>query len=821
MGDKVNSQLELSMPKKDIKEVLSSLNQNQLSAAISRAINIRVVAGPGTGKTKTMEARVAHLLDKGVDPKSILALSFTNESSTEFKGRVQDTCGYLGHKITTGTFHAVFNRFLKKYAGHEFFKTKLGYPDGFFIIDDDDSKKLMKEAISSLPKGYKKLIDRLELKPKDFSSQMSILRAKCHTPSTFARVIMKDKTLHSNWVDVSNILNASDSSDSVDAAAQAISKDYRLRDFLLTKVWNEYTLRCRKSNAIDFDDVLTNTYYLMRHNPSICKKIASEFSHVLVDEYQDTNYIQAAILKEMKKGNPLLNLFLVGDGRQAIYDFRGSDVLLMTNAQNDFGDFEDHELNINYRSSENLISFTNIFASDMENQLTKGQLLCGVDSIPNSPSEYHQFKSDRDEAKWVVDEINKQISNGEKPEDIYVIYRTRTAAKGVEEELRKNHVRFEMVGERNFYERAEVRDAMAYMRSIVRPKDILAWSRIVDVMPVSIRGMWIRDKYQQEQENTPIEILKGRAKGKLKESVEGLLDFHKMSYDLLRADDNALMADFIAEDGASVNLEQAKRIIETEPEAKEAYDNWRHDFWSEVCESLRDQYVAEVLPAYEKIDSNKKKVMGQENVSPTEERVERIGLVFDELRVRLTAGQSLFDIVDDLLTRDTKQRDKTTEGVKLLTGHASKGLEAKTCFIVGCDTAIWKKGADPLTDKEIDEASRLYYVMSTRAKEKNYITSAASRFMFDRTVRSAPFQLIADHIQRGIALNKVTYHEHGNSMFNSQNNNTNILPVSAATERLTTEHNSNGSKTRLGSRLKASFARLDKQNQSESNGMVP
>ncbi|MEZ8198418.1 ATP-dependent helicase [Vibrio splendidus] len=816
----MNSQLELSMPKKDIKEVLSSLNQNQLSAAISRATNIRVVAGPGTGKTKTMEARVAHLLDKGVDPKSILALSFTNESSTEFKGRVQDTCGYLGHKITTGTFHAVFNRFLKKYAGHEFFKTKLGYPDGFFIIDDDDSKKLMKEAISSLPKGYKKLIDRLELKPKDFSSQMSILRAKCHTPSTFARVIMKDKTLHSNWVDVSSILNASDSSDSVDAAAQAISKDYRLRDFLLTKVWNEYTLRCRKANAIDFDDVLTNTYYLMRHNPSICKKIASEFSHVLVDEYQDTNYIQAAILKEMKKGNPLLNLFLVGDGRQAIYDFRGSDVLLMTNAQNDFGDFEDHELNINYRSSENLISFTNIFASDMENQLTKGQLLCGVDSIPNSPSEYHQFKSDRDEAKWVVDEINRQISNGEKPEDIYVIYRTRTAAKGVEEELRKNHVRFEMVGERNFYERAEVRDAMAYMRSIVRPKDILAWSRIVDVMPVSIRGMWLRDKYQQEQENTPIEILKGRAKGKLKESVEGLLDFHKMSYDLLRADDNALMADFIAEDGASVNLEQAKRMIETVPEAKEAYDNWRHDFWSEVCESLRDQYVAEVLPAYEKIDSNKKKVMGQENVSPTEERVERIGLVFDELRVRLTAGQSLFDIVDDLLTRDTKQRDKTTEGVKLLTGHASKGLEAKTCFIVGCDTAIWKKGADPLTDKEIDEASRLYYVMSTRAKEKNYITSAASRFMFDRTVRSAPFQLIADHIQRGIALNQVTYHEHGNSMFNSQNNNTNSLPVSAATERLTTEQSANGSKTRLGSRLKASFARLDKQNQSESNGMV-
>ncbi|MEZ8238636.1 MULTISPECIES: ATP-dependent helicase [Vibrio] len=818
----MSNQLENSMPMQDINEVLSGLNKEQYKAATSSSLNIRVVAGPGTGKTKTMEARVANLLSGGVEPNGILALSFTNESSKEFKDRVQDTCGLLGHKIKTGTFHGIFNRFLRKYSSHEFFKTKLGYPEGFFIIDDDDSKKIMKESIKSLPNGFKKLIDKLELKPRDFTSQMSLLRAKCHTPSTFFKITVKDDDLYKEWLDISSSLNSTDDADSVNQAYSTISQNYKLRDFLLIKVWDKYAKNCRAVHAIDFDDVLTNTYYLLKFNPSLCKKIASEFNHILIDEYQDTNYIQAAIIKELKRGNPKLNLFIVGDGRQAIYDFRGSDVLLMTNAQNDYGIFEDHELKVNYRSSQNLITSTNIFAVDMQNQITKGQLECGIDTINNQMSEYHKFDSDFDEANWVVDEIKRNISIGEKAEDIYVIYRTRTAAKKIEDVLKQSHMPFEMVGERNFYECAEVRDVMAFLRSIVRPKDVLAWSRITDVMPIAVTGMWIRDQYQKNHESTPIELLKGRAKGKNLEPINEVLEFHQMSYDLLRLEETKLIEEFILDDGGNITIDAAKQFIATSDEARKAYASWKAEFWLEVTEGIRDAYIQKTLPAYEKIDALKAKTTGNENESATDKRLDNIAILFDEIRIRLNSEQSLFDIVDDLTTRDSKQRESGVNGVKLLTGHASKGLEAKVCFIVGCDNAIWKRGLDPLTAKELDEAARLYYVMATRSKVKNYLTTSSSRFMFDKTVKSAPFPMIAQHIADSISAGVMITEEHGKSLFQSDFSSQTTSQSSNSTLNVIAPSGANKTTTsKLGSRLKESFKRTENKAQTQMSTFNP
>ncbi len=751
--------LEQAMPMTDIRTILSSLNPEQRGAAVSIAQNIRTIAGPGTGKTKTMEARVANLIHFNVDPTKILALSFTNESSKEFKGRVQDTCGFKGHQVVTGTFHAVFNRVLRKYSSHDFFKTKLGYPEGFFIIDEDDAKKLLKESINSLPKGFKPLIDRLELKPKDFSAQMSLLRAKCHTPTTFVRQIIKDQEVHAKWTEVSNKLNAADSA-IIDEVASEFAQEVRLRDFLLAKVWNAYTLRCRANHAIDFDDVLINTYYLLRHNPDIARKVAHLFEHVLVDEYQDTNLIQALIIRELKKANPKLCLFIVGDGRQAIYDFRGSDVSLMTEAQKYFGDFEDHELKTNYRSSNTLIESTNLFAKDMVNQITLGQLECGVDGIPNKLSQFHQFSSDIDEAKWVVDEINNQVVSGVSPDEIYVIYRNRAAARVVESELQKRHIHFEMVGERNFYERTEVRDALALFRAIVRPKDVLAWSRLVDAMPVAMRGMWLRDKQMQNVDKTPMDLIESRATGKNKQPIENWMEFHNLAHSLLRVEHSSLVSEYLVEDGAQISLDQAKHLIEFNAEARDAFNEWRNEFWSEIMSSLLERYVDLVQPAYLKADATKAKVTGNESASITTERLERVGIVFDEVRTRLSRGQSIFDIVDDLMTRDTKQREQTAEGVKLLTGHASKGLEAKVCFLVGCDTAIWQRGSQQLSNSELEEASRLYYVMATRAKEQNFYTAANSRYMYDKTVRSLPFNMIASHLKASQEKGYLEFYQH-------------------------------------------------------------
>ncbi|MBF4341268.1 ATP-dependent helicase [Vibrio anguillarum] len=770
----MNTALEQSMPMMPIKDVLDSLNKQQLAPAISSALNIRVVAGPGTGKTKTMEARVAYLLSNKVDPKRILALSFTNESSKEFSTRIQQACGYQGHQTKTGTFHAVFNRILRIYSNHDFFKTKLGYPDGFFIIDDDDSKKLLKESINNLPKGLKQLVTQLEIKPKDFMSQMSLLRSKCHTPITFAKTLTGKTDSLQKWKDISALLESDSSEAQVLNIAGEFSKDANLRDFLLVMVWDSYARQCRAAHAIDFDDVLVNTYYLLRHNPEICRKVATSLDHVLIDEYQDTNSIQAYIIQLLKKANPALSLFIVGDGRQSIYDFRGSDVSLMTNAQQYFGEFEDHELIINYRSSSSLINCTNVFAKDMPNQITLGQLECGTPSIPNAQSEYHEFNSDIDEAKWVVSCINQKIAQGVSPDDVYVIYRTRTAARCIESELQNNHIHFEMVGEKNFYERTEVRDALAFFRAVVRPKDVLAWSRLCDCMPVSLRGMWLRDKYMQSQEVPPIDLIKSRGTGKNAESIKSVMDFYDIAHNLLRVDHQSLLREFQIDDGCThMSIQDVSYFVENSPEAMEAFGNWRSDYFEEVLTDLSECYVDMVKPSYAKLDQNKAKATGnaEESEAALTERLRRIGLVFDEVKTRLINGNDIFEIVDDLMTRDTKQREEAAVGVKLLTGHASKGLEAKICFLVGCDAAIWQKSKE-MSNKELDEASRLYYVMSTRAKEQNLFTSAKSRYMYDKTVRTAPFSMIKKHVEASVKNQTMSYFDHSTPIHALQHTST-------------------------------------------------
>lgn len=765
----MDTRLEDSLPAQPIKMVLDALNEQQFLAATSTATNVMVVAGAGTGKTKTMEARVARLINEGVDPKRILALSFTNESSKEFEGRVKDSCGYAGHMVQTGTFHAIFNRVLRINANHDFFKDKLGYKEGFFIIDDDDMKKLMAESLAALPSGLSKLAKAV-YKPKDALSNLSILRSKCYTARLFARQIIKNTELVDKWGEVKHAVMADDSDPSVEAAIKVLQTNPQLKDFLLVSVWDEYSARCRASNAVDFDDVLLNTYFLFKFNPDICRKFAFSLDHLLVDEYQDTNVVQAMIIKLLKDQNPALSIFIVGDGRQAIYDFRGSDVQLMTNADQYFGEFVQYELVYNYRSSQSVIAASNLFAKDMVNQRTKGQLKCGTPSIPTYELQGHIFRNDIDEAEWVISAIRDEIDKGVPAEEIFVIYRNRTAARAVESLLQKNHLQFEMVGERDFYECADVRDSLALLRTIARPKDILAWSRLCRCMPVPIRPVWLRDQHMQSQKSeqgralTPKDLILSRATGKNANGpITQWLEFYDTAYGLLRMDQQALLETFISEEvPADVSMSDVKYLLENDPNAANEYDRWKSNFYDSVIEDVCEIFLELVSPTYAKEDADKNKVIDNGTLpDKTIARIERVRIVFDELKTRLKLGQSFLDIVDDLITRDSKRREGTAASVKLLTGHASKGLEAKVCFVVGCDTAIWQQGKE-LTPKDMDEAARLYYVIGSRAKEKNYFTFANQRFMFDKPVPSKPFMMIYNHLQSCEQANVLTMYNHAN-----------------------------------------------------------
>lgn len=754
-------QFEESLPPVPINEVLTTLNQNQLTAAVSKALIIRTTAGPGTGKTKTMEARVANLLSNKQDPARVLALSFTNESANEFKERIQKTCGYLGHIVQTGTFHAFFNKLLKRFQKHPFFKDKLGYSDGFFVIDDEDSKRLMKESRNHIQPGLKELLDALEVKNSDLLSMMSKIRAQAHNASTYAKTLISDANSVKQWQSLKLEVEGS-SPESVSRAVQFVSQNPKLREFLLVTVWDEYSRRCRVCHGMDFDDVLLNSYFLLKFNKDVARKVAHSLDHVLVDEYQDTNLVQALLLQTLRNANPALNLFLVGDGRQAIYDFRGSDVRLMTNAEAYYGDITDYELDTNYRSSSQLIAFSNIFAKDMPDQVTLGQLSPGDAPPIDMSNEFHEFENDIEEASWCVDRIKKLIDHGEHPSDIYVMYRTRTAARRIEECLKANSLNYSMVGEKNFYERMEVRDAIAFFRTVTRPKDVLAWSRLCECMPVAIRGIWLREKHLENPTESPKQLILSRAKGKNEATINDWLELYEAAKTTLCSTQEAYVADFMIDNPhIALSPTEVSILINTDPAAKAEFDRWYNDYIEEVMNDLLYFYLQSVAPVYLKQDTSKP---GQKEASDpekvTHERLDRVEQVFTEVKLRLKEGNELSDVIDELITRDSSQANKQVAGVKLLTGHASKGLEAKHCFIVGCDTAIWQRNGLEANPKELEELGRLYYVMITRAKAANYLTSAKSRWLHDKVVPSKPFPLIAQHIKQARTQGLITIDEH-------------------------------------------------------------
>ncbi|BCL74079.1 DNA helicase (plasmid) [Vibrio nigripulchritudo] len=779
----MNDEIEKMLPRKPIDDILDSLNAGQLAPATAEGARIRTMAGPGTGKTKTLEARVAFLLENGVRPEEILSLSFTNESSKEFASRIQDTCGYAGFKVHTGTMHAQSNKILKKFNAVDFFKDKLGYEKGFFIIDDDDSKKLMDESIKNLPDKLHLAFKALDLTRSKISSRLSLVRSKGANSTIFFKNTVKkhgEEALKSfkgfrNSVDKGHLKD--------EAIVEFQSENPWLEDFLIATVFNDYSVRCRSVHGMDFDDVLLNTYYLLKFNPSIASKIAKQYKHLLVDEYQDTNPIQAMILFELLQNNKDLSLFIVGDTRQAIYDFRGSDVSLMTRAEKWFGKFLDFELTENYRSSPEMISFTNMFAKDMHNQLTPGQLTSGCPqnfaSNTQCPVELHSFANDIDESKWVCQNIKRLLEHGVTPEEIFVLYRTRTAAKAIENELARNHVQFQMIGEKNFYERAEVRDTVAFLRSFVRPNDILGWARIVDCTKAGITGVTLRKKHKEEM-ISPRQLVESRKNKKNCVRIDSLLSFHESWSRLFKATDNEWLLDFKTEEYPDTAFNIVKHNVETLTEWKEYYSFWKREQLVDLTDNFVESFFEMCLQHYTFLDTQNVKRSSDLDIDDLlQARKERIAIVMNEVMERLLAGQSLFDIVDDVISRDSPQRDEAKATIKMMTGHASKGLEAEHVFLVGADSLIWENNKNEDSDDSRSEIERIYYVMATRAKNNMYFTQAKNRTIHGERKPSKAFPMIMNHLRKGGEQNLVKAFNHFNSIPQIEPQNRNATPESS------------------------------------------
>ena len=427
---------------------LDKLNQVQREAASETEGPIMIIAGAGSGKTRVLTYRIAHLLHKGVDAFNILSLTFTNKAAKEMKDRIAEIVGGTqAQNIWAGTFHSIFAKILR------FEAEKIGFIANFTIYDTDDSKSLIKTILKELG-----------------------LDDKIYKP---ALVYNRISSAKNNLISSSSYINNKEITNE-----DKLSGKPRIGD-----IYQLYQKRLFKSSAMDFDDLLFNTNVLLRDHPDVLHKYQHKFKYIMVDEYQDTNYSQYVIVKKLAALNE--NLCVVGDDAQSIYAFRGANIQNILNFKTDYPDLKVYKLEQNYRSTKNIVEAANDIISKNKNQLKKD---VWTDNEIGEKISLIKAQTDNEEGTQVARSIfetkmNNQISNG----DFAILYRTNAQSRAMEEALRKSGIAYKIYGGLSFYHRKEIKDLLAYFRLTINNNDEEAFKRIINY-PARGIGQTTQDK---------------------------------------------------------------------------------------------------------------------------------------------------------------------------------------------------------------------------------------------------------------------------------------------------------------------------------------
>lgn len=416
-------------------DYLKGLNESQYEAVIRTEGPSLVIAGAGSGKTRVLTYRIAHLLKQGARPSTILALTFTNKAAREMKERIAAVVGEnLARYLWMGTFHSIFARILR--TEH----VTTGYPSNFTIYDSADSKSLIKTIIKSLK------LDEKTYKPGTVAARISMAKNNLITPNVYA--------------------NSSD--------LRLIDNNMKMP--AIAEIYREYTKRCFLSGAMDFDDLLLKTNLLFRDHPEILAKYQERFDYVLVDEYQDTNYAQYLIVKKLSAKNN--NICVVGDDAQSIYSFRGARIENILNFRNDYPDHKIFKLEQNYRSTKTIVNAANSIIAKNKRQIPKKVF---SEKPQGNPIKILSAFTDNEEGFLVVQEIlETQLRDHYKNSDYAILYRTNAQSRIFEESLRKRNIPYKIYGGLSFYQRKEIKDLLAYFRMTVNPSDNEALKRIIN-----------------------------------------------------------------------------------------------------------------------------------------------------------------------------------------------------------------------------------------------------------------------------------------------------------------------------------------------------
>ena len=643
-------------------DILRQLNESQRVAVEYCDGASLVIAGAGSGKTRVLTYKIAWLLEQGMKPWQILALTFTNKAAREMKDRIGRLVGEeQARYLQMGTFHSVFARILRAEAD------KIGYNPNFTIYDQTDARSLVKAIIKEMG------LDDKVYKPSSVADRISLAKNHLLLPQAYQQ---------SAW-----------------AADDASQKRPQV-----PQIYARYAERCRQANAMDFDDLLVQTWVLFQKHEDIRQKYVEKYHFVLVDEYQDTNFAQQSIVYQLTKERQ--KVCVVGDDAQSIYSFRGANIDNILNFQSQYNNAKLFKLEQNYRSTQLIVQAANSLIRRNERQIPKNVF------SKNEHGERLQLKpaySDREEAMIVAQDI-KRLKRQDRCNwsDFAILYRTNSQSRSFEEQLRKDSIPYRIYGGLSFYQRKEIKDVIAYFRLIANPNDEEAFKRIINYPARGIGDTTVGKIIQtaqafgvslwqviKEPVLFPMDVSKGTMTKlqNFRELIEGWIAR------IQTEDAYVLGHDIIMNSGISKDIYGGRN-----PE-----DISRQENLEEFLNGMQDF-----------VESRREEDMGDEVYLP--DFLQEVALL------------------TDLDSDDGDSNDK----VVLMTIHSAKGLEFPTVFVVGLEENIFPSPMCTNSMRELEEERRLLYVAITRAEKHCILTCAQNRFRYGRMEYDTPSRFIRD-----------------------------------------------------------------------------
>lgn len=630
-------------------DILEELNEAQRLAVTNIEGPMMIVAGPGSGKTRVLTYRMAYLLETGVDPFSILLLTFTNKAALEMRERIQKMVGPEARNLFMGTFHSVFARILRMEAH------RLGYPKNFTIYDNTDSKNLLKDIIKE--QG----LDLKSYKPNNVYFKISSSKNSLIGPEEYQ---------------LNPEIKENDE-------AQGVP--------LVGKLYEKYQNRMFKAGAMDFDDLLMKTYILFDSFPDVLYKYQKRFVHLMIDEFQDTNNAQYSIVRQLADIHQ--NICVVGDDAQSIYAFRGATIANILNFEKDYTDLKVFKLEQNYRSTPFIVEAANQVIGKNHRQIKK---VIWTDKSQGDKVKVFKASSENDEARLVAEQI-VQLRTTEQVtyEDVAILYRTNPQSRALEEAFRRANIPYRIYGGLSFYQRKEVKDFVAYLRLLVNPNDEEALKRVLGLTKGVGQTTINKINVGANTENVSMweMVLRPERIPQITKNAYSLLSKFAMmiqSFQIQLKEKNAYqIAEMVGrQTGMLDNL-----FLDKTDEGKKRYENVQ-----ELLSGIKS-YTMEDKPELEE----------------------------DEVELDSDLATYLQQI--SLLT-DQDNEDDDPNKVKLMTIHASKGLEFPVVFVVGLEENIFPSMLSLNSLEEIEEERRLFYVAITRAESRLFLSYASTRFKF-------------------------------------------------------------------------------------------